>query len=158
MDEIKLMKRFLASFKMGSEMIKNIEKNSKSLEYRKMWIDILNSFIEHEKSLTTVMEKLGVDTNVNLSCMQKMAICMQNMKLKGNDDFELMQFGIEGMEMGMVGIFKFLYVNSKFDRHFVSEVISIYEEYEKVFHQLVKRAKNVLDFDSKRIKVEIDEI
>lgn len=152
MNEIKLMKRFLASVKMGNKIIKNIESKTFSLEIRKLWVDILNSFAVHENNIIEVMEKLGVDTEVDLSMMQKMAICMQKMKLKGNDDVELLFFGIEDLEMGMVGTLKFIHVNEFVNGDFISEAISIYDEYERSFNRVIKKAKEYLNLDYRRAK------
>lgn len=152
MNEIKLMKRFLASVKMGNKIIKNIESKTSSLEIRKLWVDILNSFAVHENNIIEVMENLGVNTEVDLSMMQKMAICMQKMKLKGNDDVELLFFGIEGLEMGMVGTLKFIHVNEFINEDFISEAISIYDEYERSFNRVIKKAKEYLNLDYRRTK------
>ena len=152
MNEIKLMKRFLASVKMGSKIIRNLERKTKSLEIRKLWVDILNNFAVHENSLIEVMEDIGVGTNVDLSLMQKMAICMQKVKLCGNDDVELLLFGIEGMEMGMVGVFKFIHVNQQINEDFIIEAVSIYDEYERSLNRLLKKVKEILEFDALREK------
>ncbi len=152
MNETKLMKRFLASVKMGNRIIRNIETRTSSLEIRKLWVDILNSFAVHENNIVTVMEKLDVNTDVDLSIMQKMAICMQKSKLKGNDDVELLLLGVEGLEMGMVGSLKFIHVNEAINEEFILEVIAIYDEYERSFNRVVKKIKEYLNLDYRRSK------
>ncbi len=150
MDETKQIQRFYTAFTMGCNMIKNIEQQTSSLEYRKIWIDILNSFNAHKGELEHAIKNTGVKLKTGQTCMQKMATLMQKMKLKGNDDFELLMFGIEGMQMGMIGIFKFLYVYPTIDDELAKKIIEIYDIYERYFHLLVKRAKKYLEFDEYR--------
>ena len=77
---------------------------------------------------------------------------MQKVKLCGNDDVELLLFGIEGMEMGMVGVFKFIHVNQQINEDFIIEAVSIYDEYERSLNRLLKKVKEILEFDALREK------
>lgn len=148
MNDAKAMQKFLSSVHMGSAVMRVLEKNTKDIASKKIFIDILHVFKGHENNLKSVMMDLSVDADVGLTCGGKMAVWMTKIKARTKDDFHIILFGIDAMEMGIKGALTFLYEHAKMNTDFLHAAVEVLEDYDNLLTRLKEHAHNYLKLET----------
>ncbi len=148
MNDANAMQKFLSSVHMGSAVMRVLEKNAKDIASKKIFVDILHVFKNHEENLQSVMQDLSVDYNVRLTCGGKMAIWMTKMKARTKDDFHIILLGIDAMEMGIEGALTFLYDHANMNTNFLHAAIEVLEDYDNLLTRLKMHAHDYLKIET----------
>ena len=148
MNENKEMNVFLSSLHMGTATLRELERITKNLETKKIFIEILDRLAKHEQMITDTIVKLNCDPTDRLTCGEKMIIMMCKMKAKKKSDFEITMYGIDAIQKGIQGALTFLYEHADLNPIFLHVAVEVLEDYDNILTRLKEHATSFLSLET----------
>ena len=139
MNTIKPMNRFLSNIYMAKEIFHIFQEKAMDIQLKNLFLDICNTFESHEKKITEIICKLGLEPSENMMLSQVMATKMERFKARVfKTDFKLCMLAIKDINMGIIGGLEFLHKYQQLEFAFLDKGADVVKDYDNILSKVKK--------------------